>query len=525
MDISTLEPSKLKSVIAELAHKNATLEEERKQFQDENKQLQEKNEKLLSKYQRLLEQFKQSQRKQFGSSSEKNPHQTSLFDEPGKALSPEARAQIDDDITVTYTKKRKPVRKPLPDDILREEIIVDIAEEDKVCDCGCSLTRIGELVSEQLDIIPLTLKVYRYKRQKYACKACQNTVRTATRPNVLLPKSMASAGLVAHTIVSKYVDHLPLYRQEQIFKRNKIYIPRNSSCGWLMKTAEHCEPLYALLRDNLICYDYIQADETPVQVLKEPDRKNKTKSYMWCYKGGPMETPSMVFDYQAGRSGHFAQTFLNDFKGYLQSDAYKGYNFADSDDGIIRLGCMVHARRPFAQLVELTKTKGLAHEALLLIGKLYGIERYATDKQLSFEERKAYRIEYAKPILNTLHEWLVIYDNKVPALTKLGEGIHYMLNNWKLLTNYLLDGRLSIDNNQIENLIRPFAIGRKNWMFMGSPTGARAGAIYYSLISTCKLNGIEPYAYFQKMLTHIPNCQTEDDYRSLLPQNIDFNAL
>jgi len=259
MEIDTIEPSKLKSILTELTNKNAVLEEERKQFQDKNKQLLEKNKQLHFKYQRLLEQFKLSQSAKFASSSEKNPDQTSLFDEPGKPLSPEARAQIDDNITVTYTRKRKPTRKALPDDLPREDIIIDISEKDKVCDCGCSLTRIGELVSEQLDIIPVTLKVYRYKRQKYACKECQDTIRIASRPAVLLPKSMASAGLVAHTIVAKYVDHLPLYRQEQIYKRSKIYIPRNSSCGWLMKTAEHCEPLYALLRDNLIHYDYIQA--------------------------------------------------------------------------------------------------------------------------------------------------------------------------------------------------------------------------------------------------------------------------
>jgi transposase len=340
-------------------------------------------------------------------------------------------------------------------------------------------------------------------------------------PSLLLPKSLATPELVAYTIIAKYCDHIPLYRQQRIWDRLDIDMPRSSLCGWLLKVSELCEPLIKLLRQNIISHDYAQADETTVQVLDEVGRSNKTKSYIWCYRGGG-EKISLVYEYQETRGGYHAEEFLCGFKGYLQSDAYSGYNFANKDDGIIRVGCMAHARRKFADIIKIAKTNGLAHESIKFFKALYKIEKEARETNLSSHGRFTLREEKAKPILTLFKLWLDNHLTKTPVQSKIGEAIRYTISNWELLNNYLNDGHVEIDNNLLENAIRPFAVGRKNWLFMGSPSGAKAGAVFYSLIETCKSNNIEPYQYLCAMLHRIRECVTEDDYRKLLPQFIQI---
>lgn len=289
----------------------------------------------------------------------------------------------------------------------------------------------------------------------------------------------------------------------------------------MLKVSELCEPLVKLLRQNIITYDYAQADETTVQVLGEIGRSNKTKSYIWCYRGGGAQT-SIVYEYQETRSGFHAQEFLSGFKGYLQSDAYSGYNFANKNDDIIRVGCMTHARRKFADIIKITKTNGLAHEAIKFFKALYKIEKDAREDNLSAQDRFALREEKSRPLLILFKTWLDNHLTKTPVQSKIGEAIRYTLTNLELLNNYLKDGRIEIDNNLLENAIRPFAVGRRNWLFMGSPSGAKAGAIFYSLIETCKANNIEPYRYLCAMLHRIRESVTEEDYRNLLPQFIQI---
>lgn len=236
---------------------------------------------------------------------------------------------------------------------------------------------------------------------------------------------------------------------------------------------------------------------------------------MW---GG--EKPNIVYDYQPTRGGYHAEDFLNGFKGYLQSDAYSGYNFADKHEDIIKVGCMAHARRKFADIVKITKSNGLAHEAIKFFKSLYKIENEAKDNRLSWQDRYNLRNEKAKPVLEIFKTWLDTYLTKTPIQSKIHDAIRYTLSNWEYLTNYLNDGRIEIDNNLVENAIRPFALGRKNWLFNGSPSGAKAGTIFYSLIETCKANQIEPYKYFCEMLQLIRQCKNDDDYRKLLPQLI-----
>lgn len=480
-----------------------------------------------SKYDGLIEQIRLAKLERFAPKSEKNVLQADIFDEAGIELPDEVKAQLSDEKdeieVAAHTRKKHPVRVALPKELAREVILHDISDAEKICACGKHLVKIGEEITEQLKYIPAQLSVVQHVRPKYACKPCQENVKIAPMPVLLLPKSIATPELVTQTIIAKYCDHLPLYRQEKIWQRLDINLPRSSLCGWILKTAELCEPLIKLLQKNIISYDIAQADETTVQVMEEKDRANTTKSYMWCYRGGGKDSLCIVYDYQETRGGYHAEQFLSGFKGFLQSDAYSGYNFTDKiNSQIISVGCHAHARRPFAELVKIAQAPGLAHQAITFYRKLYTVEDEARKNNLSSEARFELRKKHSIPILTAFKIWLDHHLTKTSEHGKIGKAIRYCLSNWAELNNYLKDGRIEIDNNLIENAIRPFALGRKNWMFMGSPAGAKAGAIFYSLIETCKANNIEPYKYFCAMLHKIRLCQTDEDYQKLLPQNIQL---
>lgn len=339
------------------------------------------------KYVNLLEEIRLAKQHRFAPSSEKNILQSDLFDEAGIELPEDVKEQLSDEIEIkSHTRKRHPVRRPLPAYLPREVVIHDITEAEKVCYCGEHLVRMGEEISEQLKYIPAKISVIQHVRPKYTCKPCQENVKIAAMPALLLPKSIATPELVAHIIISKYCDHLPLYRQEAMWQRMEIDMPRSSLCGWVLKVAELCEPLWKQLQKNIIADDYVQVDETTVQVLNEIGRDNRAKSYMWAYRGGGNQ-PSIVYEYQETRGGYHAQQFLAGFKGYLQSDAFSGYNWADEAKEIVHVGCHAHARRPFAELVKTQKTSGLAHDALKFYRKLYGIEKEARENQYTPDAR------------------------------------------------------------------------------------------------------------------------------------------
>lgn len=472
------------------------------------------------KYEQLIEQLRLAKLRRFAPSSEKNIFQADLFDEAGIEL-PEEDNDAETEVK-SHKRKKKSTRKPLLEDLPREVIEYDISEKEKVCTCGCELSRIGQEITEQLKYVPPKLWVLQHVRYKYACKPCQENVKIAAMPMLLLPKSIATPELVAYTAVSKFSDHLPLYRQSSIWQRFDIDISRSNLCSWLLKTAEIIEPLPRLLQKNMIKDQYVQADESTFQVLNEPKRENTSKSYLWVYKGGPPNKPCVVFDYQETRAGCHAENFLKDFKGFLQTDAYAGYNFTGKYKDIVPIGCFTHARRPFAELAKISKKTGLAVEAIGYIGKLYAIEKHARENNLTPDQRYALRNEKAPPILKEFYGWLEKNLNKVPKQHKMRQGMEYCLRHWTVLTNYLKNGRVEIDNNAVENLIRKLALGRKNFLFAGSPAGAKAAAIYYSLIGTCELNGIDPYKYFCAMLHQIRLCKTESDYQNLLPYSIQL---
>jgi transposase len=313
--------------------------EMQQQFLNEKSQLIAERAALETKYNQLLEQLKLARLKRFGQSSEK---QLPLFDEADKPLPSETKETLLTEEESPSPKKRK-ARQPrvLPKDLPVEEVLHDIPEVDKTCACGHDRHCMGEEITEQLKFIPAKLVIMRHIRPKYGCRGCENGVRIVSMPLLLLPKSIATPELVAQTILSKYVDHIPLYRQEQMWARLGIDLPRNSCCGWIMKVSELCEPLWELLGEDLLKSNYIQADETPVVVLKSGAEKNRRKGYMWCYATHPPHQKIVRFEYQPSRSGTHAENFLKDFNGYLQTDAYKGYDFVKRKAGIIHLGFRV----------------------------------------------------------------------------------------------------------------------------------------------------------------------------------------
>ena len=368
---------------------------------------QEEIERLNARYLRVLEQFKLAQLRKYARSSESDVLQLELqFDEADSVPAEELPKEEDNTITVTYTRS-KPKRRPLPDNLPREVIEHDVPTHEKQCACGCLKQRIGEEVTEQLDVIPAQLKVIQHVRPKYACNRCDEGVAIAPMPTLFLPKSMAAPSLVSYTIISKYQDHLPLYRQEKIWQRMGIEIPRNTVCGWIMAAAEVCMPMRSALMKSLIASGYIQADETPLQVMDEPNRKNTSLSYMWLYRSAIPDKPVVLFDYRETRQACWPKEILCDFKGHLQTDGYKGYDWVDRESDIIHLGCMAHARRPFAELVKLAKkTVGKSHQAVAYFQKLYAIEKIAREGKFTHEQRYQLRMEKAKPILEEMKGWL-----------------------------------------------------------------------------------------------------------------------
>ena len=467
--------------------------------------------KYQEKIHHLEEQLRLFKNELFGRSSERRfeppADQLPLFKSGEEPHTGDSQSK-DDTISVAAHARKKRGRKPLPKDLPRIDIIHDLSEEEKQCACGAQLSRFGQEVSEKLDYIPAQLRVERHIRSKYACKSCEGveddgpTVKIAPLPVQLIPKSYASAGLLAHIAVSKFADGLPLYRQQKIFDRLSIEMPRAVMAKWMVQAARCCSALIDLLRAEIRGGPLINIDESPLQVLNEAGRANTSKSYMWVYRGGQPDHPVLLYQYHRSRSGRKALEFLDDYHGYIQSDDFAGYDHLDQKPDIVHLGCWAHARRKFVKIAKVRKKhrskrvnpRSLADEALNYIGNLYQIEKDAQRRQLDAAQIHQLRQQKAKPLLDEFKDWLEAKRSLTPPKGLLGQAISYTLANWQKLVIYIQDGRLKPDNNLVENAIRPFVVGRKNWLFAGSPDGARASATFFSLIETAKANGIEPYA-------------------------------
>jgi transposase len=482
----------------------------------------------------LLEEMVRLQnQKRFGSSSEKSPDQQEMFNEAeltdaAEQCLPEQETEPAQAINTDSPQngaKKKPGRKPLPEDLPRIRVEHDLPEEALTCSCGCQRTVIGEETSEQLEIIPAKMQVIVNVRKKYACKQCEGSIKTADLPPQPIPKSNASPGLLAHIVVSKFQDALPLYRQELMLQRAGIELGRNTLASWVIKSGELIQPLINLLEDKLLAYPVMHCDETSVQVLKEPGKEATSKSYMWVRVGGPPTQPIRLFHYADNRGGDVARQLLNGYQGYVQTDDYAGYNGACSENGITQLGCWAHARRKFVEAQKANsknKTSGKADMAVNLIGVLYRIEKRIKDNPP--EEKYRVRQEETVLQLQKIREWLdKTLHNTLPK-GLLGKAVAYLDKNWDKLTVYTQDGGLNIDNNPAENAIRPFVVGRKNWLFSATVPGAKASANLYGLIETAKSNGLEPYQYLRHVFTVLPKAATVEAIEALLPWNLDLQG-
>lgn len=490
----------------------------------------------------LIEEIRLLRAQKFGRKSEKivadtGIEQLPLFDEAAtpaeQAEEAEANGQEATGIIVSGHTRKSRGRKPLAEDLPRVEVVHDLPAEEKTCGCGCEKSRIGEEVSEQLDIIPAKMQVIRHIRPKYACRRCEGveddgpTVVIAPPPAQMIPKSMATAGLLAHILTAKFVDALPFYRQEKIFTRHGVELKRATMCCWAMQVAQKCQPLLELLREETHAGPLIQADETTVQVLVEPGRAPTTTSYMWIFRGGTPGSPALVYQYHPSRSGDVAAAYLRGYQGYVQTDGYGGYDFLDHWQAVVHVGCWAHARRKFTDMIKAfgpsksRKKTGLADQALEYIGKLYAIESKAKADGINTLELYQRRQTEALPVLTEFHDWLRERAKETPPKSLIGKAISYTLGQWDRLKRYVDDGRLAPDNNMAENAVRPFVVGRKNWLFSGVAEGATASAALYSIIETAKANGLDPYWYLRALFDRLPLAETRDQIRALLPQYID----
>lgn len=401
-------------------------------------------------------------------------------------------------VPVKSHSRRKGGRKPLPAEFPRVENIIDIPEAEKLCECGCMKTRIGEETSEHLEHVPASWIVKVNIRPKYACRNCEGTesegptVAIAPVPEQIIPKSFATPSLLASLIVSKFVDSLPFYRQSNMLARNGVDLSRGTMCSWSMKVAALLNPLIEIFLELIIQSPVINADETRIQVLKEAGRKAKNHSWMWVFRGGGRDRPTILFHYHQSRAGKVAENILRGHKGIIQTDGHTGYNFIENNPDQVNAGCWAHARRKFFDAVKAAGEKaapGLAHEAIDIIKDLYKIEKEAQTNNLDFDQIQKLRQAEAKPVLDEFKKKLNKWKLVVTPKSLIGKAVKYSLNQWEKLIVYLSDGRISIDNNSAENAIRPFAVGRRNWLFNDSPDGATAAAIFFSILETAAYSG------------------------------------
>lgn len=412
--------------------------------------------------------------------------------------------------------KRKPKRAPLPANLPRTDIHHE--PDSTTCACGCQMTRIGEDVAEKLDYTPGVFTVERHVRGKWACKPCE-TLTQAPVPAQVIDKGIPTAGLLAHVLIAKYADHLPLYRQEAIFGRAGLPIPRSTLAQWVGQCGVALQPIVDALKAVMLKHHVLHADETPVAML-EPGAGKTKRAYLWSYSIGAHDpTKAVIYDFAQSRAGQHARDFLGQWRGTLVCDDYSGYKALiakPGQPGVQEAGCMAHARRKFFEL-HAAKQSQIAQEAINYFGQLYDVEReIAADEKMTFEARRQIRQDKAKPIADALHAWLMNQRQRVPNGSGTATAIDYSLKRWAALIHYLDDGRVPIDNNWIENQIRPIAIGRKNWLFAGSLRAGKRAAAVMSLVQSAKLNGHDPYFYLKDVLTRLPT-QPNSRIEELLP--------
>lgn len=499
-DLNQLSPSQLKALAAQLL--------------GENKQLQEEKSRYAFINEKLSHELAILKRHRFAKTSEVlNSTQRQLFEE----LLSEDIVAIENELAELAPSescakpKQQPKRKPLPPELPRT--IISHEPDNTNCTCGCQMQRIGEDISEKLDYTPGEFTVERHVRGKWVCRDC-DTLTQAPVPAHVIDKGMATSGLLAHTLIAKYCDHLPLYRQERIFARAGVAIPRSTLAEWVGKCGVQLQPLVDRLQELVLEQDIIHGDETPVSMLA-PGQKKTHRAYVWAYATRKdADLKAVIYDFSESRAGKHAREFLGDWSGKLVCDDYAGYK-ASFESGVTELGCMAHARRKFFDLHESSGSE-TAEQALQYIKLLYEIEREAKD--LVPDKRLAIRQEKAKPIVDEIQKWMIAQRQRARDGSALAKAFDYSLKRWAALARYLSDGNAPIDNNWVENQIRPWALGRSNWLFAGSLRSGKRAAAIMSLIQTAKMNGVEPYAYLKDVLNRLPS-HKNNRLDELLPHN------
>lgn len=441
-------------------------------------------------------------------------------------------------IDVPGHQRTKRGRKPLDPALPREVIRHELPEDQRVCPHdGAALREIGVEASEQLDIIPQQLRVIRHERVKYACPCCDGAIRLAAKPAQLIPKGLFTESALAWMATSKYLDGLPLYRQAVLLGRfGGTDVSRNTVAASMVRAGDAAQPVVNLLRDELLDAPLVFGDETELQVLKEPGRAAQTRSYMWAQmtQGSGRDgrgPPIRLFTYAPSRSTKTALMLYAGMRegAVLMSDGYEVYNAVADAQRLVHLGCWTHARRYFHEALQaLPKDRRgpdqLAAQFIALIGQLYQVEAQARQDGVDAAELGRRRQRDSVPVLAEIEALLLANLHSVLPKSLLGQALHYLSSQWRKLKRYVEDGRYSIDNNVQENAIRPFCVGRRNWLFADTVAGANASANLYSLLQTCQVNGIDGYRYLRALFTALPNAKTADDYAALLPWRIDLGA-
>jgi transposase len=430
----------------------------------------------------------------------------------GVSIEPIAEVKIEktsvkghDRSKVKLEAKKHPGRNPLPSSLRREEVIIEPTEDVSRC------VRLEDEVTEVLEVKAAEFYVKRYVRRKYVRKENEG-IAIGKLPNRAIEKGIPGASVLAMLIISKFIDHLPIYRQLAIFKRAGIVLHYNTVLDWTNNGLDILEPIYDHLRRKILSSHYLQADETGMQVLDSEKNGSTHQGYLWAYRD--VNSNLVLFEYQRGRNKESPAKMLKDFKGYLQTDGYAAYDQFYHRDGITMLHCMAHARRYFKEAEDNDKER--SNYALKVFQEVYEIERQI--KSLTNEERRRIRQESSLPKLTEFHAWMTEQYRQVTPKSPIGKALEYSLKRWKELCIFTTDGQLEIDNNRIENEIRPIALGRKNYLFAGSHESAQRIAMIYSLLASCKTNEIDPMKWLTKVLEELPN-RTVNQIDDLLPQN------
>jgi transposase len=462
----------------------------------------------------------------YGRSSEKrtaedrNAVQVELFNEI-EAIA-EAQPDAPETITIPAHDRAQRGRKKLAADLPRVEVPHDLDAADKFCPFdGTPLERIGEETAEQLDYIPAQIRVLKHIRPKYACPCCRQGVYIKAVPPAIFPKSIATPSLLAHIATTKFVDGVPLYRQESQFDRLGVPLGRGTMALWMIRLGgTFLVPLVNLLNDLLLAESVIHCDETPLQVLRS-DKAPTADHWMWVRAAGPPGRRIVLFDYDPSRGGAVPLRLLDGFHGTLVTDGWGSYEGVAAALKLTHAGCMAHARRKFDEARKAGSPDGHAKVALDFIGKLSLIERalWDRDEPMTAEQRVTIRQQRSAPVMAEFHDWLTAIEPKAPPESKLGKAIYYTLAQWSKLSVFLTQGDVPLTNNRVENAIRPFVIGRKGWLFSDTVKGAVASATLYSLVETAKANGVEPHAYLTLLFERLPHLKTVEDFEAVLPWN------